>query len=891
MLRIIQNQNAASAASYYSQSDYYSEGQELVGQWGGQAAELLGLEGEVDRHSFQRMCENRHPFRNQHLTARTRTDRTVGYDFNFHAPKSVSVLYATTRDERILRAFRHTVMDTMNEMERFAKTRVRKRGVMAERKTGKLAWAEFVHFTARPVRGKVDPHLHAHCFTFNCTHDATEDAWKAVQFRDIKQDAPFYEAVFHAQLADRMRELGYGIDRVGKFWEVAGIEPAILQEFSQRKSLIDQKAAEKNITNPDRKSELGALTREAKTKELSPSELRDSWIERMTTEQSQQVQSVHAAATEGRIIKPSVTAEEALEFAIDHHFEQASVVPTRSLLETALRFGSITLADLERELPNSDLIIREVNGRSLATSHDVLAEEQRMLAFARDGKATRKPLNPDWQIQRTILSQEQRAAVNHIVNSTDRVLLLRGKAGTGKTELTKETVDAIQATGKPVLMLAPSVEASRVILRGEGFETADTVAQFLKNPKLEDLARDGVIWVDEAGLLGTRDLSAVFEKAEQLNARVILAGDNKQHSAVQRGDALRLLETESGLKAAELREIHRQKGDYAAAVSLIASGEVLKGFDALDKLGWVEELSATQRSERVASEFAEAARKKTELLVVAPTHAESDPLTAAIRGKLKSTLDQSQRPLLAAKDHEVPRLVSKHLTEAQRRDPTQYENGDVILLTQNAKGYKRGTRLVYSPEWAGKLQELAPRIEVYHATTMPMAVGERIRMTGAGTTLDGHRLNNGSRYQVQQITAEGQIVLNNGWKLDSSWGLWAPAYVSTSHSSQGKTVKGKVILCQSALSHGAASLNQFYVSISRATKNLLILCESKDELRDQIQRTESRMTATELVKPKRPNLKQSRTRFVNRLTSIAQTVQSRFADWSHEPTRSVSHAR
>ena len=40
MLRIIQNQNAAAAQSYYSHADYYSEGQELIGAWGGQA---LGL--------------------------------------------------------------------------------------------------------------------------------------------------------------------------------------------------------------------------------------------------------------------------------------------------------------------------------------------------------------------------------------------------------------------------------------------------------------------------------------------------------------------------------------------------------------------------------------------------------------------------------------------------------------------------------------------------------------------------------------------------------------------------------------------------------------------------------------------------------------------------------
>jgi hypothetical protein len=47
MLRIIQNQSAAGAKSYYSKADYYSEGQELEGQWRGEGAKRLGLAGVV----------------------------------------------------------------------------------------------------------------------------------------------------------------------------------------------------------------------------------------------------------------------------------------------------------------------------------------------------------------------------------------------------------------------------------------------------------------------------------------------------------------------------------------------------------------------------------------------------------------------------------------------------------------------------------------------------------------------------------------------------------------------------------------------------------------------------------------------------------------------------
>ena len=62
-----------------------------------------------------------------------------------------------------------------------------------------MIWAEFVHFTARPVNGIPDPHLHAHCYTFNTTWDEVEKKWKAGRFRDLKADAPYFEAAFHAR--------------------------------------------------------------------------------------------------------------------------------------------------------------------------------------------------------------------------------------------------------------------------------------------------------------------------------------------------------------------------------------------------------------------------------------------------------------------------------------------------------------------------------------------------------------------------------------------------------------------------------------------------------------------------------------------------------------------
>src|SRR3984957_20318458 len=115
MLRITQQDSSKDAKRYYASADYYSEGQEIVGLWGGKGAQRLGLERTVDKHSFDRHCDNLHPVSGQPLTVRTRSDRTVGYDSTFSVPKSVSLLYALTGDQDILGAFRAAVDETMRD--------------------------------------------------------------------------------------------------------------------------------------------------------------------------------------------------------------------------------------------------------------------------------------------------------------------------------------------------------------------------------------------------------------------------------------------------------------------------------------------------------------------------------------------------------------------------------------------------------------------------------------------------------------------------------------------------------------------------------------------------------------------------------------------------------
>ena len=75
MLNVTPQRSPEAAKSYFAKSDYLSEGQELVGNWGGKGAALLGLSGTVEKKAFDRLCDNLHPQTGRPLTPINRVRR------------------------------------------------------------------------------------------------------------------------------------------------------------------------------------------------------------------------------------------------------------------------------------------------------------------------------------------------------------------------------------------------------------------------------------------------------------------------------------------------------------------------------------------------------------------------------------------------------------------------------------------------------------------------------------------------------------------------------------------------------------------------------------------------------------------------------------------------
>ncbi len=889
MLRIQPIADAKAAESYYSKSDggYYLQADDLRREWGGKGATALGLAGPPDYEQFKRLIHGLDPHTGEQLTAKLVEHRIPAWDVNLHCSKGVTVALERG-DTRIQTAFWEAVREAMADIEMLATTRVRKGGKQEDRVTGNLVWYAVEHPETRPAKEDKmpDPHRHVHVVVFNLTYDKDEGEWKAVKFRPIMDLRKYFDRRFNQRFAHKLVELGYEVeakwkaDRKGgrryEGWDIKGIPASVVKKFSRRTAEVEKLAADLGIEDARAKDRLGATSRLHKRKGLTLEDYRKYWLARMTPEEDRQVEEAIKAALRGQNNPPTNTADKAVAYALQHHFERQSVVDYHDLAVTAMErsMGAALPEDILPETRKQGVLVRD----GQATTKEVLAEEGRVIAFARTGRGTCRPLRsrhgqsePDLKG----LSAEQQAAVRHVWQSPDRVLLIRGGAGTGKTRMMRQAVAGIE---RPVIVLAPSADASRKTLRTEGFADADTVARFLIDEKFQQRAKDGVIWVDEAGLLGMRQLAQVFEKAEELNARVILQGDRQQHGSVERGAALRVLEEFAGLPVSQLKEIRRQEHEeYKRAVAAIDDGKLLDAYDILNKLGWVKQTPALDHNRPLVEDYLQAVEekradgKRTEVLIVAPTHQEGDEITSELRKRLK------EKGLLGTDERVFDTLKPLGWTEAERGDPLRYAGDEVIRFVRNSGPYRAG-ELVEAADFETERRKPA-HFAVYARTQTALAAGDLIRITAKGKTKDGkHRLENGSVYRVAGFTAGDDILLANGWVIAKDFAAFTLGYVRTSHASQGKTVD-RVLIAMGHESRPAMNAEQFYVSVSRARQKATIYTDlSPAALRESIQRSDPRLSATELLAEPGPTMRARARQFMKRMQETYRRLRERAAE-------------
>jgi conjugative relaxase-like TrwC/TraI family protein len=920
MLRMTPLKDAGKAAEYFGQSDggYYLDGKELKREWIGDAnKKRLGLTGAPTLEQFERLLNGRDPHTGKQLTAMLHGDRLAGWDFTASLPKGATTALEGG-DSRIAAALWEAGTEAMADVERLAMTRVRKGGDNADRITGNILALGAEHPDGRPARqdGMSDWDRHVHFVVSNLTWDDAEQKWKALKVHDIFELRKFFSHRFDLRMSAKLAELGYAIEtklKPGKeggmayhTWDIKAAPgheqgwKSINDKNSRRNQEINAEeqrivaAMKENDPNaPDALSalardKLAVATRLAKRKgkdALTLDDLRAYWQSRITPEEGRAIEATIEGAMLGKNPSPEPLAAEAMAYAIGHHFERSSVVDFHGLAVTAMErsMGAARPEDFERKAWGKHGLL--FAGDEVSTL-PVWQQEQRITGFARAGKGTCRPLAPGKADGLDGLSAEQKAAVRHVWNSTDRLMLIRGGAGTGKTTMMRP---ALERLGAPAVLLAPSSDASRGKLREDGFKDANTVAAFLGSKDMQEKARKGIVWIDEASLLPVDDLDRLCRLAKSLDARIVLQGDPAQHKAVSRhGNMLTVLEEYAGLKVARLTEIQRQKGGYAKAVAAIRDGKWQQADAALRHLGWVVE---GKGHDALVAEYARAigerkpdGTQKT-VIVIDPTHKDG----AALSEKLRAL--RREMGLVRGEDMAFPQLTALGWTEAQKGDAGQYAGDEVIQFFRNSGRFKAGQRVV-AGELVPELAKVKPEhFAVYRSGEVNLAEGDTIRITANGRDVTGqHRVDNGRIDTIQGFTPDGGIVLPNGWVLGKDFAHFKHGLVQTSHATQSKT-EDIVLAAMNKASLGAMSAEQGYVTVSRGRERGMIFTDlPRDELLKAVARGDNRKSATEVFTPKpeaAPAAKgaERMRAFMEKVRSVYRQLQRKAAAVVREPLK------
>ncbi|TCP74197.1 plasmid mobilization system relaxase [Rhizobium sp. PP-CC-2G-626] len=164
------------------------------------------------------------------------------------------------------------------------------------------------------------------------------------------------------------------------------------------------------------------------------------------------------------------------------------------------------------------------------------------------------------------LSAEQRGAIEHITGP-ERIAAVVGYAGAGKSTMLAAAREAWEAEGYTVHGAALSGKAAEGLEESSGIASRTLASWDLgwQNER-QRLGRGDVFVVDEAGMVGSRQLARFVTEAEARGAKIVLVGDHEQLQAIGAGAPFRAITEEIG--HAELSEIRRQRVDWQREASV-----------------------------------------------------------------------------------------------------------------------------------------------------------------------------------------------------------------------------------------------------------------------------------------------------------------------------------
>ncbi|MDG2532568.1 Ti-type conjugative transfer relaxase TraA [Sphingomonas sp. HITSZ_GF] len=323
------------------------------------------------------------------------------------------------------------------------------------------------------------------------------------------------------------------------------------------------------------------------------------------------------------------------------------------------RFTSRAMVETEQRLERATVRLEASRRHAVARPH----REHALAAAAKRG---------------LVLSSEQRSAFEH-VTSAEGIGVVVGYAGTGKSAMLGVAREAWERAGYQVQGLALSGIAAENLESGSGIASrtiASIEHQWSQDREL--LTRDHVLVIDEAGMIGSRQMERVIAEAEKRGAKVVLVGDPEQLQAIEAGAAFRSIAERHG--GIEITDIRRQREDWQRdATRQLATGRT------------GEALQAYTEHDRV---HAAGTREQARTELIERWDRDRQAMPAATRIILTHTNDEVQALNQAARERlRIADQLGEDVSLRAERGARTFASGDRIMFLKNERsmGVKNGS--------------------------------------------------------------------------------------------------------------------------------------------------------------------------------------------------------
>jgi conjugative relaxase-like TrwC/TraI family protein len=681
--------------------DYYAVSSETLGRFVGRGAIAFGLaESEVSTVALERLFgAGADPRTGKPLGRGFAPDRAgvvAGFPMSFSPPKSVSVFWACADEAisaEVLAALEAAVEVAIAFLDEHAAFTRRGHAGVLQVDTEGLVGVTFVHRTSRAA----DPQLHTHLLIANKVR-AADGKWLAIDGRELfthqKAAGMLYKAALRAELTRRCDVAWTDVDDNG-IAEILGVPKELAEAWSARRNDLKRLA---NELIADGEADLGrTMTSGERTKiyqlaayrtrtpkidaDTSTADLRARWHDEALgfghdpaswlsdlagMGQRRMLQRVVAmAARDDTYVADAIRRLEDSSAT----FGRADIVEVLSTLVTATDAASmrarieelaskllaetsvICLAGpLPAEPPSS---LRRRDGMSAIERHGAvrfatkatLRHEASILDAVTNGQGAGVAVvafsSAKDALERSELGSDQRAAVRALVTGGERVALLVGPAGAGKSRAL-DTARAIwEHGGYQPIGLAPSAMAAGVLEEEAGLRS-ETLAKFIAELErgVPILGERSVVILDEAGMARSDDLARLIETVTRANAKLVLVGDPQQLGAVGPGGIFRTLVDDHG--GNELETVRRFDRAWEAAASIrlrARDASILPVYLRHDR---IEDGSKEQMIDQAFHSWKEARAEGASMVVMAGDNATASEIALRCRADLVASGEVSR---------------------------------------------------------------------------------------------------------------------------------------------------------------------------------------------------------------------------------------------------------